>query len=103
MDRNDTGTIKMLETIGRLQSELDTVNARISELEAACVMGGDGKPIELGQERWYWNDYAKKKESFIVESYTAMLLGDTYLNPDTICIEPDRTYSSPEDVPEGGK
>jgi len=81
---------------------IDELNARIAELERCVVMGVDG-PIELGQERWHWNDDAKQKESFIVESYTALLLGDTYLNPDTICIEPDRTYSSPDQVPEGGK
>ena len=36
---------KMSKEITLLKQQLAAANARISELEAACVMGGDGKPL----------------------------------------------------------
>lgn len=85
-----------------LNAKIRQLESRISELEAACVMGGDGNPIIIG-ERYYFRDgYGVLKPinalTIDVQEYGYILVNDRKHE-----CEPSDLYSYPEDVPEGGK
>lgn len=105
------------DIISVLEHKLEAANARISELEAACVMGGDGKPIGLGQRKYMYDPWSKKPIGFTVSGIKFVELNTTDENCTVVIKEkiivcspdhgpmcgPSDCYSDPDSVPQGGE
>lgn len=105
----ETEVSKTCKSKDEIIAELE---ARISELEAACVMGGDGKPIGY-KSVVFTRDSGDVYQGHVDQIYETSY-GELYLSVFVHQSETPSTkvrikkpikdcYSSPEDVPEGGK
>lgn len=94
-------------TIEELQSELAAANARIAELERCCVMGGDGKPIDRGEVKYFIDASGNMTSASVTGEFrteecgkVAVRLASGIFSYWMRCSD---LYSSPESVPEGVK
>lgn len=97
--------LQCFDKIKQLNSELAAAHARIAELERCVVMGGDGKPIKLGEERFVMGGDLTVKSFFADQIYKDVRGAvPVVANADeTERWYVDCTYSSPDSVPEGDK
>lgn len=86
----------------RQREEIKQLKARIAELERCVVMGGDGKPIEFGGKTYVRSPYTGKVKELDVDRLVIVSSSRTIVGND-FPYRPSDCYSSPEDVPEGGK
>lgn len=82
--------------------ELYALKDRIAELERCVVMGGDGKPIAVGDTIHFWSVVWEQSCHCLVESISKDEKG-YYINNYPRRLYVKDCYSSPDSVPEGGK
>lgn len=86
-----------------LREQLTAAHARIAELERCVVMGGDGKPITVGEYKFPVTDDAPlsiRVKSIFKDEYGAVIIET---DVDGYSPNPKELYSSPDSVPEGDK
>lgn len=99
-NRHRIDTLKRELSNARREAKED--NARIAELEAACVMGGDGKPIGIGQ-KVYFRGIDNKVISDVIGSLVTSrsgLMRATMKNKTSYAPRPSECFSSPDSVPQ---
>lgn len=85
-----------------LNAKIRQLESRISELESACVMGGDGKPIVIGKTIHFWSVFWKRSCHCLTESISKDEKG-YYINNYPRRLYAQDCFSSTDQVPEGGK
>lgn len=95
------------EYTNRIESQLSAANARIAELERCCVMGGDGKPIDRGEVKYFIDAFGNMTSASVTGEFrteecgkVAVRLASGIFSYWMRCSD---LYSSPESVPEGVK
>ncbi|MEQ8636872.1 hypothetical protein [Gimesia maris] len=95
-------TTEMQDAIKRVDARIKSLETELSEYKRCCVMGGDGKPIGIGDRR-YFRDGHGKIEPLDVLTIDVQEYNELMVNDGKFECEPQWLYSSPEDVPGGAE
>lgn len=95
--------LQCFDKIKQLNSELAAAHARIAELERCVVMGGDGKPIAVGDTVWRRSKLTYDTYEFVVRSIKQLSKETIVRGTDGSAHFASECYSSPDSVTEGDK
>lgn len=82
--------------------DLKYLEDHIADLERCVVMGGDGKPLRIGNKAYYWSECHEKACEVPINSMEKVGRKDC-INRYPHQLNASDCYSSPDSVPEGDK